>query len=78
MKITFVPKYEAAEGAGEEKEYAQIWERNISVARRCLGKGAAEDRLVLNTAVWRALNARKVEEELPMEVEKPMTDLDSF
>ena len=39
VKISFTPKHEAAGEADEDKEYDQIWERNISVARRCLGKG---------------------------------------
>ena len=41
VKISFAHKHEAAEGAGEEKEYTQIWERNVSVARSFLGKGTA-------------------------------------
>ena len=31
VKISFTSKHEAAGEAGEDKEYAQIWERNISV-----------------------------------------------
>ena len=51
VRISFTQKYEPAGGAGEEEEYAQIWERSISVARMCLGKGKAKDKLVLNAAV---------------------------
>ena len=50
VRISFMPNYMAAGGAGEEQEYAQIWERHISVARRCLGKGIAVDKLVLVSA----------------------------
>ena len=51
VRISFTPKYVAAGGAGkgEEKEYDQIWETHISVARRCLCKGTAKDKLVLDS-----------------------------
>ena len=54
MRIYFEDKYEAVGGAGEsaEGEYTQIWERNTLVARRCLGKGRAVDKLVLDAAIW--------------------------
>ena len=39
VKGSFGTKHEAAGEAGEDKEYAQIWERNVSLSRRCLGKG---------------------------------------
>ena len=57
VRISFTPKYVAAGGAseGEEKEYAQIWERHILVATRCLGKGTAKDKLVLDSALWHVL-----------------------
>ena len=41
------------------------------MARRCLGKGTAEDKLVLDTAVWQVLNAEEEKDEVPMEVEEP-------
>ena len=66
-ELSFKPKYEVLEDRPEEQEYARIWERDIAVARRSLGKGAAEDKLVLCTAVWQVLNARNVEEELTMD-----------
>ena len=54
MRISFEDKYEAVGGAGESAggEYTQIWERNTLVARRCLGKGRAVDKLVLDAAIW--------------------------
>ena len=39
------------------------------MVRRCLGKGSAKDKLVLNTAVWQVLNAKE-EEEMPTEMEE--------
>ena len=70
VKMTFVPKYGPAGGAGEEKEYAQIWDRSVSVASRCPGKGSAKDKLVLNTAA-RQIRCAKEEEEITTEMEEP-------
>ena len=58
LKISFRSKHGAAGGAGEDQEYAQIWERQINRARRCLGKGAAADKLVLDSALEQVLGAR--------------------
>ena len=64
-------KYEPARWAGEgEEEYAQIRERSISVARRCLGNGKAEDKLVLNAAACYVLNTKEEKHEVPMEMEE--------
>ena len=72
VRISFTPKYVAAGGAGEgeENEYAQIWEWHISVARRCLGKGKAQDKLVLDSALWHVLCAEEEKAGVPMEVEE--------
>ena len=53
VRIRFEEKYAAVGEAGgsAEGEYNQIWERNTLVARRCLGKGRAEDKLVLDAAI---------------------------
>ena len=70
MKISFRSKHEAAGGAGEEQEYAQIWERKVGTARRCLGKGTAADKLVLDCALKQVLGAGEREPEIPMEYEE--------
>ena len=41
------------------------------MARRCLGKGSAKDKLVLNTLVRQVLCAKE-EEEMPTEMEEPV------
>ena len=66
------PSHQSTGGAseGEEKEYAQIWERHISVARRCLGKGKAKDKIVLDSAMWHILCAEEEKAGVPMEVEE--------
>ena len=71
VRISFAPKYEAAGGAGggEEREYTQIWERSTLVARRCLGKGRALDKLVLDSALWHVLCSEEEKAGVPMEVE---------
>ena len=46
------------------------------MARRSLGKGAAEDNLVLDTTVWQVLNAREMEEVMPLKVGEPKADFD--
>ena len=72
MKISFRRKHEAAggAGAGEAWEYAQIWERKVGTARRCLGKGTAADRQVLNSALEKVLGAKERETDVPMECEE--------
>ena len=74
MRIRFEDKYEAVGGAGEsaegEGEYNQIWERNTLVARRCLGKGRPEDKLVLDAAVWAIQCSEEERRGMPMEVEE--------
>ena len=70
MKISFRSKHEAAGGAGEEQEYAQIWERKVGTARRCLGKGTAADKLVLDCALEQVLETGEREPEIPMEYEE--------
>ena len=72
VRISFTPKYVATGGAGEgeENEYAQIRERHISVARRCLGKGKAKDKIVLDSAMWHILCAEEEKAGVPMEVEE--------
>ena len=70
MRISFRSKYGVAGGAGEDREYAQIWERPTSRARRCLGKGAAADKLVLDSALRQVLRAEEMEPGIPMECEE--------
>ena len=70
MRISFRSKYGAAGGANEDREYAQIWERPTNRARRCLGKGAAADKLVLDSALRQVLGAKEREPRVPMECEE--------
>ena len=72
VRISFAPNYEAVGGAGgsEGREYTQIWERNTLVARRCLGKGRALDKLVLDAALWNVLCSEEEKAGVPMEVEE--------
>ena len=75
MKIWFTDKYASAVGeAGEtaegEEEYDQVWERNTLVARRCLGKGRPEDKLVLDAAIWNIQCSEEERRGMPMEVEE--------
>ena len=72
MRIFFEDKYEAVGGAGESAggEYTQTWERNTLVARRCLGKGRAVDKLVLDAALWNVLCPEEEKAGVPMEVEE--------
>ena len=72
VKISFRRKYEAVGGAGEgaAQEYAQIWERKVGSARRCLGKGTAADKQVLKSALERVLRAEEMETSVQMECEE--------
>ena len=72
VKISFRKKYEAVGGAGEgaAQEYAQIWERKVGLARRCLGKGTAADQQVLKRALERVLGAEEMETDVQMECEE--------
>ena len=40
------------------------------MARRCLGKGTAKDKLVLDSALWHVLCAEEEKAGVPMEVEE--------
>ena len=76
VKIWFTDKYSSAVGEagetaeGEEEEYNQVWERNTLVARRCLGKGRPEDKLVLDAAIWMIQCSEEERRGMPMEVEE--------
>ena len=59
--MSFTLKYEKGKEVAE-CEFTGSWSRKVLVAKRSLGKGEEEDRVVLNRTVELSTNTREVEE----------------